>query len=39
MVEMLLGKGATLDMQNSDGWTALFYASQNGHGGVVEPEP
>ena len=37
LVEMLLGKGATLDMQNSDGWTALFYASQNGHGGVVEP--
>ena len=33
---MLLTKGVSIDMQNSDGWTGLFYASQNGYWVVVD---
>ena len=35
MVEMLLGKGASIDLRTKDGCTALMCASKNGHWEVV----
>lgn len=29
-------KGARVDFQGNQGWTALLYASRNGHADVVE---
>ena len=36
MVEVLLDHGAEPDLQDEDGHTALYYASENGHERVVE---
>ena len=30
-VELLLQRGAEVDLQDSDGWTALMCAADNGH--------
>jgi len=35
-VELLLQRGAEVDLQDSDGWTALMCAADNGHERVVE---
>ena len=36
LVELLLQHGAKIDLQNSDGGTALMLAAQDGHWRVVE---
>ena len=35
-VRTLLAKGAEIDHQTNDGWTALMLSSQNGHEGIVQ---
>jgi len=36
IVQILLVKGAKVDLQKKDGWSALISASQNGHSDVVK---
>ena len=36
VVELLLQRGAEIDLHNSVGWTALMYAADNGHERAVE---
>ena len=36
IAKMLLEKGASIDIQNIDGWTALIWASRNGNIDIVE---
>jgi ankyrin repeat protein len=35
VVQLLLNHGAIVDQINIIGWTALMYASQNGHSDIV----
>ena len=36
VVEVLLGKGASIEARQKNNWTPLHLAAQNGHVGVVE---
>ena len=36
VAEMLLDGGAAMDVQDNDGWTALYRAALNGHLDVVK---
>ena len=36
VVELLLGKGAQVDLQDSRGWSALMYSCASGHSRVAK---